>query len=60
MASATPAPKPVRVADIYVTSGFPEFTFVAPGVYSRLLNALAQRTAGWLSRARPESERPLQ
>ncbi len=40
------APKPIPVSDIYVTSGFPEFTFVAPVVYPRLVNALAQRAGG--------------
>lgn len=46
MASSSATPAPIRVSDIYVTSGFPEFTFVPPGVYSRLVNALGQRTGG--------------
>jgi hypothetical protein len=37
---------PIRVSEIYVTSGFPEFTFVPPVVYPKLVNALAQRTGG--------------
>ncbi|HXW59439.1 MAG TPA: TIR domain-containing protein [Solirubrobacteraceae bacterium] len=44
--SAPSVPAPIRVSDIYVTSGFPEYTFVPPGVYSRLVNALGQRTGG--------------
>jgi hypothetical protein len=39
-------PAPIRVSDIYVTSGFPEFTFVPPGIYAKLINALGQRTGG--------------
>jgi hypothetical protein len=36
----------IAVSDIFVTSGFPEYTFVAPVVYPRLVNALAQRAGG--------------
>src|SRR6266511_1468323 len=36
----------IPVADIFVTSGFPDFTFVAPVVYPRLVNALRQRAGG--------------
>lgn len=36
----------IPVADIFVTSGFPEFTFVPPVVYPRLVNTLAQRSGG--------------
>jgi hypothetical protein len=42
MAQATRIP----VSDIFVTSGFPDFTFVAPVVYPRLVNALRQRAGG--------------
>lgn len=38
--------KAIPVSDIFVTSGFPEFTFVPPVVYPRLVNALAQRAGG--------------
>lgn len=38
--------KLIPVSDIFVTSGFPEFTFVAPVIYPRLVNALSQRTGG--------------
>lgn len=38
--------QPIPVGDIFVTSGFPEFTFVPPVVYPRLVNALVQRTGG--------------
>lgn len=40
------SPEPVAVSQIFVTSGFPEFTFVPPVVYPRLVNALAQRAGG--------------
>ena len=36
----------IPVGDIFVTAGFPEFTFVPPVVYPRLVNALTQRTGG--------------
>ena len=36
----------IPVSDIFVTSGIPEFTFVAPVVYTRLVNALSQRAGG--------------
>lgn len=36
----------ILVSEIFVTSGYPEFTFVPPGVYAKLANALAQRTGG--------------
>jgi hypothetical protein len=39
-------PQPIPVGEIFVTSGFPEFTFVPPVVYPRLVNALVQRSGG--------------
>lgn len=36
----------ISVSDIFVTSGFPEFTFVPPVIYPRLVNALTQRAGG--------------
>ncbi|MBS1880589.1 MAG: TIR domain-containing protein [Actinobacteria bacterium] len=36
----------VSVSEIFVTSGYPEFTFVAPGIYAKLVNALGQKTGG--------------
>ena len=40
------ASQKIAVSDIFVTSGFPEFTFVPPVVYPRLVNALTQRAGG--------------
>ena len=39
-------PSAIPVGQIYVTSGYPEFTFVAPIVYPRLVNALVQKSGG--------------
>jgi hypothetical protein len=39
-------PPGASVSEIFVTSGYPEFTFVAPGIYAKLVNALGQKTGG--------------